>query len=122
LSDLGEARAKAIEAHEEFLQHVEDGKSRIRTLSVISMIISVYLVLSYLTQLLYPLTGTDVVTVTLTDPAVIATEVVGLAVVSAWFSLSFLDYRFTTRLSGAIKGARSFEDELEHQMSATPLG
>lgn len=118
MSDLGEARVAAIEAHEEFLQHVEDGRARTRLLSVITVIVAFILAVSYVYQLLLPYaTGTTTVTVDLTNPSLVASEVLVLLLTGAWLYVGVVNYLFSTRLGRAIKKARVFEDELDRRMS-----
>jgi hypothetical protein len=121
LPDKGDARVAAIEAHEDFLQHVEDGRSKIRLLSVITVVVAFLLAASYAYQLLLPLaTGTKVVEVNLTDPALIASEVVFLILAGAWLYVGILNYLFSTRLGRSIQKARAMEREVERRIDETP--
>jgi hypothetical protein len=116
---LGEARVAAIEAHEEFLQHVEDGRARTRLLSVITIVVAFVLAISYAYQLLLPYaTGTTVVTVDLTDPSLIASEVLVLLLTGAWLYVGIVNYLFSTRLGRSIQKARAFEDALLNEPKA----
>lgn len=108
----------AVEAHEDFLQHVEDGSRKMRLLSAASAVVAAFLAVSYLSQLALPLTGTTSVTVTLTDPALIATEVAVLVLAVAWLYVGVSNYRFTTGLARKIKAARAAEAEMERKIAA----
>ena len=117
MPDLGEARVAAIEAHEEFLQHVEAGRARIRTLALVTVVVAFILCASYAYQIALPFaTGTKTVTVNLADPSLIASEVVVLALTAAWLWLGVANYLFVTRLGRAIQKARTFEAELDRRM------
>jgi hypothetical protein len=117
LSDIGEARVAAIEAHEEFLQHVENGRARTRLLSIITIVVAFVLSASYAYQILLPFaTGTREVTVDLADPTLIATEVVVLLLTAAWLYIGILNYLFSVRLGRAIQRARAFEAEIDRRM------
>lgn len=121
MSDKGEARVAAIEAHEDFLQHIEDGRSKIRLLSVITVVVAFFLAVSYAYQLLLPLTtGTKVVEVNLADPSLIASEVLFLLLAGAWLYVGIVNYLYQTRLGRSIQKARAMENEIERRMSEMP--
>jgi len=107
-----------LEAHEEFIQHIEKGSSKIRTLSVTTLVVAVLLVASYLYQLLLPYaTGTTTVTVNLLDPTLQATEAIVLLIALAWLYVALRDYLFTTRLTHSIREIRRQERELEERIT-----
>ena len=112
-----EKQPSEVEIHEDFLQHVEDGSRKMRWLSAVSAIVAAILAASYLLQLALPLTGTTSVTVSLTDPTLIATEVAVLALTLAWLYVGASNYRFTTGLAGRIKAARAVEAEMEKKIA-----
>ncbi len=102
-----------IEAHEEFVQHIERGSAKIRALSLTTIVVAVLLIISYAYQIVLPLTtGTTTVQVNLTDPSLVATEVVLLVLSLVWLYVALKDYTFTQRLSRQIKEARRLESEL----------
>jgi len=107
-----------VEIHEEFIQHVEDGSSKMRLLSAVSAVVAFLLILAYLAQLILPLTGTTSVTVSLTDPTLIATEVGVLVLTFAWLYVGVRDYRFTTGLAKQIKAARAAEAAMQKKIAA----
>ncbi len=107
----------AIEAHEEFVQHIENGGTRIRVLSIISIIIAGFLIASYFSQLLLPyVSNTRVVTVNLLDPGLVLTEVVVLVVAAAWMYVGITDYLFARRLGRQVREIRAAEKELEKRI------
>ena len=83
------------------------------------MAVSILLVASYGVQLVLPLTGTNSVTVSLTDPGTVAAEVVVMALVLAWLYVGVRDYRFSTRLQKQITAARDQEGALRGRVPAT---
>lgn len=107
-----------VDMHEDFIQHVEDGSSRTRLLSGISIIVASILILSYLSQLVLPLTGTTTVTVNLADPTNIAVEVAVMVLAIAWLYNGLSNYRFTTNLSKRIAAARAAEAEMEKKLAS----
>jgi hypothetical protein len=117
LSDKAEAGVAAYEAHEEFIQHVEDGRTKIRLLSVMTIVVAFFLSAAYFSQILLPfLSNTKVVTVDLTDPVLILSEVVVLGLSVAWLYVGVANYLFSTRLGRSIKKARSLEKEIEDKI------
>jgi type III secretory pathway component EscU len=107
----------AIEAHEEFVQHIENGEFRIRVLSIISVIVAGFLIASYFSQLLLPyVSDTRVVTVNLLDPGLVLTQLVVLAVASAWLYVGITDYLFARRLGKQVREIRAAEKELEKKI------
>jgi len=115
---LGEARVRAIEAHEEFLQHIEAGRKGTRTISLITVIVAFLLCASYAVQLVLPLaTGTKTVTINLTDPSLVASEIIVLILTAAWLYIGVMNYLFATRLGRDIEKAREFEAEIDRRMN-----
>jgi len=107
-----------LEAHEEFIQHIETGSSKIRTLSITTLVVAVLLAASYLYQLVLPYaTDTTTVTVNLLDPTLQVTEVLVLAIALAWLYVALRDYFFTTKLIHSIKEIRKQEREIEKRIS-----
>ena len=102
---------------EEFMQHVEAGTSKIRAISVISIVVAVLLAVSYVYQIFLPLAaGTRTVPVDLADPALIALEVVLLAVVLVWLLIALREYLFTVRLTKQVREIRRLEDEFAKKL------
>ena len=106
-----------IEAHEELIQHIENGQIRIRTLSIITIVVALLLAASYFSQILVPFTGGQrYQTVDLLDPSLIAVEVVFLILSAAWLYVGVLNYLFASRLGRQVKEIREAERELERKI------
>ncbi len=115
------AKVAILDAHEEFVQHIESGQARIRVLSIITIVVAFLLLASYFDQLLTPFTtGTKTVTVNLLDPTLLALEVVLIAVTFAWLYVGVVNYLFASRLGRQIREARSREREMERRVEAPP--
>lgn len=107
-----------IEAHEEFVQRLERGSARMRTLSAITIVVSCILCASYIATLLLPYaTGEKTVQVSLSDPFLQASELAVAALAAAWLYIGVSDYRFSRRMAEAIRKARAQERELEGRVS-----
>jgi hypothetical protein len=113
MPEEGSSMPSQVEIHEEFIQHVEDGSRKMRWLSGVSAVVALLLAVSYVSQLVLPLTGTSTVTVNLLDPTLIATELVVLALALVWIFLGLRNYRFTTNLSKQVAAARAAESDIE---------
>src|SRR5271157_2896026 len=107
-----------IEAHEEFIQHIEGGSSMMRSISAITIVVSLILLLSYVSQLLLPyLTGVTVQPVNLVDPTLQGTEVAVSVLALLWLYVGVRDFLFTRRMGRAIKEIRALETSMEKQVS-----
>ncbi len=103
----------SLEVEEEFMQHVEAGGNKIRTLAIVSFAVAFLLVASYIIELLLPLTSsTKVVEVNLADPSLMALEVFLILLGMAWLYLGFREYQFTTRLRKQVKEVRMLQREV----------
>jgi len=111
----------AINAHEDFLEHVERGSSKIRFLSRVTVLVASLLTISYLLQLVvFPfLLGVRSQTVDLVDPTLMAFEAVLLALTLAWLYVGVRDYRFTTKLAKQIKEIRELQDQMQRRITGT---
>jgi len=106
-----------IEAHGSFVQHIEDGQTRMKALSIITMVVAFLLLASYFYQVLTPFTtATTVVTVNLLDPTLLALEVILIVVTFAWLYVGVVNYLFASRLGRQIKEARAKEREIESRL------
>ena len=117
----GDERDKAkvgiLDAHEEFVQHIESGQARIRTLSVITVLVAFILIASYASQLLIPFTGgSRYQTVDLLNPTLIALQVVLVILTGAWLYVGVVNYLFASRLGKQIREARAKEKEIEGRL------
>jgi len=111
--------ATFVEAHEEFVQQIEAGQRRIRSLSAVTVVVALLLGLGFLAQIVYPLAvSQSAVTVNLSDPTLIAVEVALFLLAIAWAIVGLANYRFATKLGTMIKGARAAEKELEKKLEA----
>ena len=109
-----------IEAHEEFAQHIEASQRRIRSLSVITLAVGVFLSAAYVLQIVYPFVfGQSIVSVNLLDPTLIVLEFAALLLTFAWIYVGATNYRFATRLGKMVKAARVAEKELERKLETT---
>jgi len=107
-----------IEIHEEFLQRVEAGSSKIRALSAVTIVVAGLLAVSYVYQVASAyLTPTTTVTVNLKDPVLVIFEVALTALALAWFYVGVRDYRFVSGLSKSISRARALEKGIESEIS-----
>ncbi len=106
-----------LEAHQELVAHVEQGASRMRALSIVTVVVAAVLAVSYLAQLALPLAGERTVTVNLVDPANIAVELVVLGLALLWLYVGARDLAFSWRMKGEIAGARSKEKEIQERAS-----
>lgn len=119
MSDDKSPQAMVIEAHEEFIQHIEAGSAKIRVLSIITVVAAVALLASYLYQLSLPyLSGTQTVTVSLADPALQATELALVALMLVWLYVGVRDFRFTSKMANRIKEARAAERAEEKKLES----
>jgi hypothetical protein len=111
------AKVAILDAHEEFVQHIETGQARIKFLSIITIAVAFLLLASYFDQVLTPFTtSTKVVTVNLLDPTLIALELVLILVTFAWLYVGVVNYLFASRLGKQIKEARAKEREIEGRL------
>jgi hypothetical protein len=105
---------RSIEAHEEFIQHIERGQRMVRILSVTTVVVAVILAASYFSQILEPfVTGQRYVQVDLLNPGLLVLEVVILGLTCAWLYVGVVNYLFYTRVSRQIKAIRALESEME---------
>lgn len=117
MSDEKELGPGIIDAHQELVLHIEQTAGKVRVLSIVTVVVAAVLALSYISQLALPLTGTTTVTVNLADPANILTELIVLALSIIWLYVGLQDLRFSWRMKGEIKSARSKEKEIQDRIS-----
>jgi len=112
-----EPAVEIIEAHGSFVQHIEVGSSKMKTLSIITIAVAFLLLASYFYQVITPFaTGTTVVTVNLLDPSLLALEVVLIVVTFAWLYVGAVNYLFASRLGRQIREARAKEKDIERRL------
>jgi hypothetical protein len=121
MSDDRDPKVMAIEMHEEFIQHIERGGSKIKTLSWTTVIVALILVGSYIYQLALPYaTGTTSVTVNLADPTLQATELGVMVLGLVWLYVGVRDLLFTSKMDRAIREVRALEKDIEKRISNVP--
>ena len=108
----------SIEAHEEFIQHIEMGSRKLRSLALTTLVVAVLLAAGYFDQIITPfITGQRFVEVDLLDPLLFVFEVLLLALTIAWMYVGAVNYLFYTRLGRSIKQIRALEEELEKRIT-----
>jgi hypothetical protein len=113
------APKSVLEIHEEFLQHVEAGSAKIKTLSLVTIVVAGLLAVSYVYQMASAyLSNVKVVAVDLTDPALIAVELVLTALALVWLYVGLRDYIFVTKLARSVGRARLLEKQIEREISS----
>ena|SRR5439155_314399 len=97
---------------------MEDGEWKIKTLSIITMIVAFLLTTSYFSQILLPLISpTRSVQVNLTDPALISVEVLLLILSTTWLYVGVHNYLFSTQLGKQIQKVRAEERKIEKRIT-----
>jgi hypothetical protein len=121
VSDEREERSPAvmaIEAHEELVQRVEAADAKIRTLSIITMVVAFFLAASYFSQILTPFVSrTRYVQVDLLDPTLIIFQILLLALTSVWVYIGVTNYLFAVRSRRQIREIRALEKEMEKRIT-----
>ncbi len=107
-----------IEAQEELIEHIENGQSRIRFLSAITIVVAFLMAASYFSQIVLPFVGGDrYQTVDLLNPGLIVFEVTLLALSAAWLYVGTVNYLFASRLGKQVREIRAAERELEKKIT-----
>ena len=110
-----------MEAHEELVQRIESGQTRIRFLSVITVVVAFLLAASYFSQILLPLAGGQrYQTVDLLNPGLITFELALLVLSAAWLYVGVVNYLFASRLGRQVREIREAERELEGRITRGP--
>ena len=122
MNDEKERGVEILEAHQEMVGHIEKGARRIKALSTVTILVAVVLSVSYVYELLLPLTGVKTVTVDLTAPSNQAAEVLVLVLVLAWLYVGVRDLLFSSKMSKEIARARAREEELGKRIGAQDGG
>ena len=114
MPDKAEVDVALYEISDDFAEHIEKGSRRIRLLSLITLGISVILLASYFSQIIYPfVTGQTTVVVNLTEPSLLALEGVLVLLTLAWLYVGAVNYLFSSRMAKAVKEAREHERSIE---------
>lgn len=118
MSDDRDPGVMAIEIHEEFIQHIERGGTIIKVLSLVTIVVALLLVGSYIYELLLPyVTDITSVTVNLVDPTLQATELGVLILALIWLYVGLRDFLFTRKMDKAIREIRALEKAFEKRIS-----
>ena len=122
MSEEASSARSVLEIHEEFLQHVETGSTKIKTLSVITIAVSALLAVLYVYEIASPfLSGETVVTVNLRDPGLVALELLLTVLALVWLYVGVRDYRYVARLARSIRQARALERTIEWEISGNQV-
>ncbi len=100
-----------IELQEQFIQHMERGGRKIRTLALIATVAGAYFAVNYFLQLVvlpYGL-GITTQTVDLVDPGLVALGALSLAVSLLWLYAGVRDLMFGRRLARQIREIRDLQ-------------
>jgi hypothetical protein len=119
VSEEKEDKAKVgiLDTHEEFVQHIESGQARIRTLAIITVAVAFILIASYASQLLLPFTGgSRYQTVDLLNPTLIVFQIVLILLTGAWLYVGVVNYLFATRMGRQIREFRTIERDIEKKI------
>ena len=117
MPDKAEVDIALYEVKDDFSAHIEKSSGRIKVLSVITLVISVVLLASYFSQIVYPfVTGQTTVTVNLLDPSLLALEVVLVLLTLAWLYVGAVNLLFSTRMARAVKLAREHGRSVERMI------
>ena len=117
MSEEAEKGPGILDAYQEMVSRIEQGAGRMRGLAALTVAVASLLSAAYLLQLALPLTGAKSETVDLTDPALVAAEVLVLTLTLLWLYVGVSDLRFTSRMRGEIGAARAKERHLQDEMS-----
>ena len=106
-----------LDAYQELVSRIEQGTRRMRALAVITVAVAALLSVAYLSQLALPLTGTTSETVNLSDPTLIASEILVLILTLLWLYVGVSDLRFISRVRGDLAAARAKERQLQDRIA-----
>ncbi len=104
---------KLMELNELFVQRMEEGARRLRLLSVVTLIVAVLLLASYVSQVALPfLTGQTTATVNLLDPSLLVFEGLLMALTIAWIYVGAINFLWARRFGLRIAKVRAEEDKI----------
>ncbi|MDV3277280.1 MAG: hypothetical protein LYZ69_02290 [Nitrososphaerales archaeon] len=114
MSEEEDPMVSGLELHEEFLQRIENGGRKIKTLSLITIFVAAVLAVTYASQLVVLpfMLGVTSQTVNLVDPSLMGVELGVLALTLAWLYVGLVDYRYTKTLVKQAQEIRAAEAEL----------
>jgi len=106
-----------LELREEVLQRVEAVDSRMRALSLVTIVVAALLVVGLAIQLALPFASSvPTVTVNLSDPVLVAVETGVTLLGLIWLYVGVSNYRFVASMAKSVKAARAREAELAKSM------
>jgi len=98
---------KMMELNELFIQRMEEGASRLKLLSVVTLIVAVLLLASYASQVVLPFaTGQTTVTVNLLDPSLLVFEGLLILLTVAWVYVGAVNFLWARRMGSRIAKVR----------------
>ncbi|MDE1852138.1 MAG: hypothetical protein KGI38_00105 [Thaumarchaeota archaeon] len=114
MSEDKDPNVAMIELHEDFIQHMERGGRKIRTLALVATLASAYFAFNYFLQLIvFPFgLGITSQTVDLVDPSLMALEAVSLVIALLWFVSGLRDLSFARRVAKQIKEIRALQAQV----------
>ena len=121
MSDERDPNVSVIELQEDFLQHMERGGRKIRTLALIATVAGGYFAISYFLQLVILPFGLGITTqtVNLVEPGLMAIGAVSLAISLLWFAAGIRDILFQRRLARQISEIRALQAQTARKYELT---
>ncbi|MDG6914065.1 MAG: hypothetical protein JRN44_01435 [Nitrososphaerota archaeon] len=111
MSDDRDPGVSMIELQEEFIQHMERGGRKIRSLALVATVAGGYFAVSYFVQLVILPYGLGITSqqVDLVDPWLVALGAVSLAISLLWCYAGVRDILFERRLAQRIREIREIQ-------------
>jgi hypothetical protein len=111
------ANIKAIELNYILVDRMQTSASRVRLLSIITLVVAVLLLASYASQVILPFaTGQTTATVNLLDPALLVFEGLLIVLTIAWIYVGAVNLLWSRRISKRIRELENFEDRLANRI------
>jgi hypothetical protein len=102
-----------LELNELFVQRVEEGTGRVKLLSVVTLVVSFLLLVSYASQVILPFaTGQTTFTVNLLDPSLLVLEGILILLTIAWVYVGAVNFLWARRIGSRVRKLREQEDEI----------
>jgi len=119
LPEKAETDVALYEVHGDFSEHMEKGSRRVMTLSVITLVVSVLLLASYLSEIVYPFaTGQTSVTVNLSNPSLLAFEVVLVLLTLAWLYVGTINLVWARRIAANVRRIKKNEVRIQKSIES----
>ena len=119
MSDEAERGPEILDAHQEPVARIEESAGKMRALAILTVVVAAFMAVAYIFQLALPPTGTTSQTVDLTEPSLVATELVVLALALVWLYVGANDFRFTMKVKREISAAPVKERHLLDRIPQT---